>query len=145
MQSERRIVSHNSIDDLVVTRTQLLSLYNEIATHPPEVGDIAIPEKIQRFCESLIDYTAAAHFQLYQYFDENRERRKAVIEVAEKAFPKISRCTDNILEFNDKYETLDALKDDGKIAALRDDLSYLGETLADRIELEDQVIQAMAR
>ncbi len=145
MQNERRVVTHNSIDDLVITRTQLLSLYNEIATHPPQVGDAEVPEKIQRFCESLIDYTAAAHFQLYQYFDEKRERRRAVIEVAEKAFPKISECTDSILEFNDKYESLEPLKDDSKIAVLRDDLSFLGETLADRIELEDQVIQAMAR
>lgn len=143
MQKERRVVTHNSIDDLVVTRTQLLSLYNEIATDPPRVGDAKVPERLQRFCESLIDYTAAAHFKLYQYFDEKRERRKAVIDVAEKAFPRISQCTDTILEFNDKYDRFEPIKDDNKLTKLRNDLSSLGETLADRIELEDEVIRAM--
>ncbi|MBL1432039.1 MAG: Rsd/AlgQ family anti-sigma factor [Gammaproteobacteria bacterium] len=143
MESERRTVTHNSIDELVITRTQLLSLYNEIATHPPQIGDAQVPELLQRFCESLIDYTAAAHFKLYQYFDENRERRRAVLDVAEKAFPRISQCTDSILDFNDKYDHPETIPDDDKLANLRTDLSCLGETLADRIELEDEVIRAL--
>ncbi|PCH61400.1 MAG: Rsd/AlgQ family anti-sigma factor [Gammaproteobacteria bacterium] len=143
MENERRVITHNSIDDLVLTRTHLLSLYNEIATHPPQVGDAGMPELLQRFCESLIDYTAAAHFKLYQYFDEKRERRKSVIDVAEKAFPRISQCTDHILEFNDKYDHPELIHDSNELASLRTDLSNLGETLADRIELEDKVIRAM--
>ena len=143
MENERRVVTHNSIDDLVITRTQLLSLYNEIATHPPQVGDVGVPELLQRFCESLIDYTATAHFKLYQYFDEKRERRKAVIDVAEKAFSPISQSTDSILEFNDKYDHPELIHDGDELASLRTDLSSLGETLAERIELEDKVIRAM--
>lgn len=143
MENERRTVTHNSIDDLVVTRTQLLSLYNEIATHPPQIGDVEVPVILQRFCESLIDYTATAHFKLYQYFEEKRERRKAVIDVAEKAFPRISQCTDSILEFNDKYDQPETIPDGDQLSHLKTDLSILGETLADRIELEDQVIRAM--
>ena len=143
MENERRVVTHNSIDDLVLTRTQLLSLYNEIATHPPQVGDADVPELLQRFCESLIDYTATAHFKLYQYFDEKRERRRAVLDVAEKAFPLISQCTDTILEFNDKYDHPELIEDTGKLNNLKTDLSSLGETLADRIELEDEVIRAI--
>ncbi len=143
MENERRLVTHSSIDALVVTRTQLLSLYNEIAIHPPQVGDVTVPELLQRFCQSLIDYTATAHFKLYQYFDEKRERRRAVLDVAEKAFPRISQCTDSILEFNDKYDHPETIHDDNKLASLKTDLSNLGETLADRIELEDKVIRAM--
>ncbi len=143
MENERRLVTHSSIDELVLTRTQLLSLYNEIAIHPPQVGDAAVPELLRQFCQSLIDYTATAHFKLYQYFDEKRERRKAVIDVAEKAFPRIAKCTDSILEFNDKYDHPETINDDSKLASLKTDLSNLGETLADRIELEDKVIRAM--
>ncbi len=143
MENERRVVTHNSIDDLVLTRTKLLSLYSEIATHPPQVGDAEAPELLQRFCESLIDYTAMAHFKLYQYFEEKRERRRAVLDVAQKTLPLISQCTDTILEFNDKYDHPEPIEDTRKIDNLKTDLSCLGETLADRIELEDKVIRAM--
>jgi regulator of sigma D len=48
--------------------------------------------------------------------------------------------TDVILRFNDKYE---AMSFDNSIEFLAVDLSNLGECLADRIQLEDQVIAAM--
>jgi regulator of sigma D len=48
------------------------------------------------------------------------------------------------LRFNDKYESVDLLNGDKEILVLLDsDLSRLGETLAERIHLEDQVIGAM--
>ena len=143
MKNERRVVTHNSIDDLVITRTQLLSLYSEIAMHQPIEEDAQVPELLQRFCESLIDYTAAAHFRLYQYFDERRERRQAVINTAQRVFPRISKCTDTILAFNDKYDRLRRGANRKRLANLRNDLSSLGEVLADRIELEDEVIRAL--
>jgi regulator of sigma D len=49
-----------------------------------------------------------------------------------------------ILRFNDKYEAVDLLNGNREILDLLDsDLSHLGETLAERIQLEDQVIGAM--
>ena len=47
---------------------------------------------------------------------------------------RIQTTTDNLLDFNDKYLALDDLK------TLTSDLSALGEELAQRFELEDQVI-----
>ena len=48
--------------------------------------------------------------------------------------------TDYIVKFNDKYENF-AWKD--QTEELAEDLSALGEMLADRIQLEDRVIQAV--
>jgi regulator of sigma D len=95
---------------------------------------------LRRFCEALIDYTASAHFQLYRYLADNRERRQSVLAIADELYPKIVETTDQILRFNDKYESMSI---DNSIEFLAVDLSNLGECIADRIQLEDQVISAM--
>ncbi len=95
---------------------------------------------LKEFCETLVDYTASAHFQLYRFIEEGRERRKAVLKVADKVYPKISETTEKILDFNDSYD-FDEHCDN--ISRLSDDLSQLGEILADRIQMEDQVVNAL--
>ena len=95
---------------------------------------------LRKFCEALIDYTASAHFQLYRYLADNKERRTSVLSIADHVYPKIVETTDTILRFNDKYE---AMSLDNSIEFLAIDLSNLGECIADRIQYEDQVIAAM--
>ena len=48
--------------------------------------------------------------------------------------------TESILEFNDKYEGNAVVS---RPEELKNDLSTLGETLAQRIELEDKVIKEL--
>jgi len=137
---ERRVQSHHAIDELVASRTDLLALYSRIAGHQPFANDREIPELFKKFCEILVDYTANAHFHLYKFIAENNERRRSVREIARVNYPKISATTDSIVQFNDKYDHgIDKID----LAALKNDLSALGEILADRIELEDQVVSAM--
>jgi len=96
---------------------------------------------LREFCEALIDYTASAHFQLYRYLADNRERRTSVMNVADELYPKIVETTDQILRFNDKYE---AMSLDNSVEFLAVDLSNLAECIADRIQCEDEVISAMS-
>ena len=96
---------------------------------------------LRTFCETLIDYTASAHFQLYRYLADNRERRASVLSIADELYPKIVETTDQILRFNDKYE---AMSLDNSVEFLALDLSNLAECIADRIECEDVVITAMS-
>ena len=99
---------------------------------------------MQDFCQALIDYAASAHFQLYRYISDKLERRTPVIEVAGSIYPRIAQTTDMILRFNDRYEGVDLMRCDGAVLErLASDLSALGETLAERIQLEDRVISAM--
>ena len=137
---ERRAQSHREINSLVETRTDTLSLLSELASKQPFKPEQSTQQLLQNFCESLIDYTATAHFQLYRHIDENKERRVAAREIAEKVYPRISETTQAIVDFNDKYDCEDHCDNLGDLA---DDLSKLGEDLADRIELEDQVIQVL--
>lgn len=138
---ERRAQSHREIRSLVETRTDTLALLSELASKQPFKPEHATQELLQDFCESLIDYTATAHFQLYRHIDENKERRVAAREIAEKVYPRISETTQSFLAFNDKYDCEDHCDN---LSDLADDLSKLGEELADRIELEDQVIGVLS-
>jgi regulator of sigma D len=138
---ERRARSHQEINDLVECRTGALSLYSELASRQPFKPEHETQQLLQSFCESLIDYTASAHFQLYRHVDENRERRQPVKDVAESVYPTIADITQKILDFNDKYDCEDHC---GDFSHLAEDLSYLGERLADRIELEDRLISVLS-
>jgi len=141
---ERRSQSHRAIQKLVDHRTQMLSLYGELAAHRPYTGDgnfEYINNLVQRFCQALIDYTADAHFRLYRFVDNNKERRATVSNVAEKVYPYIEESTQLILDFNDKYDSDDKQKD---LSSLERDLSLLGEKLADRIEQEDRLVDVLS-
>ena len=142
--SERRGRSREKLATLVKTRSETLSLYSELASQRPFEADEVTSEALQEFCQALIDYAASAHFQLYRYISDKLERRTPVLDVADKIYPKIVRTTDSILRFNDKYQDVDLLNEGRELLSLLDtDLSSLGETLAERIQLEDKVISAM--
>ena len=117
-----------------------MSLLAELASRQPFSPEPATEDTLRRFCQALMDYTASAHFQLYRYIADNRERRQSVLAIAEKIYPRIVETTDVILRFNDKYESMSL---DNSVEFLDVDLSSLGETLAERIQLEDEVISAM--
>ncbi|MGD2075916.1 MAG: Rsd/AlgQ family anti-sigma factor [Gammaproteobacteria bacterium] len=143
-ETDRRSGSRERLVTLVKTRSETLSLYNDLARQRPFEADDVTSDALQDFCQALIDYTASAHFQLYRFISDRTERRIPVLEVADKVYPRIAQTTDVILRFNDRYETVDLLNGDREALRLLDaDLSRLGETLAERIQLEDQVIGAM--
>jgi len=142
--TDRRSRSREKLATLVKSRTETLSLYTELANQRPFEADEITREALQEFCQSLIDYAASAHFQLYRFIADQLERRVAVLEVADSIYPRIVQTTDRILRFNDKYENVNFLHGNGEALDVLDtDLSHLGEALAERIQLEDRVIGAM--
>ncbi len=118
----------------------MLSLYSNLAEQHPFSNIESVSELLEKFCESMIDYTADAHFRLYRFIDERRERRQEVLDVANKVYGRIVETTQTILDFNDQYDSSDHTL---SVDTLETDLSRLGEHLAERIELEDQIISAM--
>jgi regulator of sigma D len=138
--TDRRSNAAEKLDGLVTSRTATLALLAELATRQPFHPEPSMEKALREFCEALIDYTASAHFQLYRYLSDNRERRNSVLSIADRLYPTIIETTDVILRFNDKYESMSL---DNSVEFLASDLSNLGECLADRIQSEDQVIVAM--
>lgn len=141
VSGERRVRSALLVNKIVDARTEMLALYSQLAAKRPFIRDTSVPSLLQQFCQSLVDYTAHAHFQLYRHFAENRERRAPVSKVADQIYPRILGITQSILDFNEKYDCEDHCEG---LTALDKDLSVLGEQLADRIELEDKLISVFA-
>lgn len=139
--ADRRSQSQSDVSALVLSRSGTLSLYADLASHRPYSENEKFSEELKKFCQALIDYTASAHFQLYQHLDENKERRRPVMNVANEVYSAIAKTTDLILTFNDRYG------EDADISShmehVEHDLSILGEALADRILNEDMIIDAM--
>ena len=139
---ERRSSSITKLQTLLQTRTETLALLNQLAAMRPFNAEEGVQAVLQEFCESLVDYTASAHFQLYRFIEDGTERRTTVKDIATKVYPLISNTTRFILDFNEKYE------DDSQLSAFQDldrDLSLLGEVLADRITEEDEIIDVLTQ
>ena len=139
---ERRATVKNKFHTLIETRTETLALYNQLIAQRPFDVDDTLLEMLQEFCESLVDYSASAHFQLYTFIESGKERRGNVKSIAEQVYPEIAQSTKVILEFNEKYDVANGNSD---LKDLDRDLSRVGEHLADRIQDEDKIISAMSR
>jgi len=109
-------------------------------TSPDGIQDIA-PVALQELLNIMVDYMAMGHFTVYQRIIEGKERRGAVQEAAEIAYPGIGETTDVMVEFNDTYENFSGAEEEQK--QIREDLSKLGEMLAIRGELEDEILNAL--
>lgn len=136
---ERRTLSLHHIKVLLAARNETLTLYSQLAAKTPFEKHPSAKKLLQTFCAALVDYTAGAHFELYRYLDENKERRQSLLRVADDTYPAICDITQQILDFNDKYDC----EEHCDLKALAADLSRIGELLADRAGLEDLLIHAM--
>ena len=139
---ERRVESHNKLNTLLDTRKETLLCLNQLASMRPFKVDEELQNLLQEFCESLIDYTASAHFQLYSFIEAGNERRSTIRSLADSVYPNIAGSTQAILDFNEKYDCSDTCNN---LANLDGDLSTLGEILAGRISHEDQIIEHLIK
>lgn len=137
---DRRQQTKSAIDRLLEERQEVLVCYEQVAGIRPYNEKSKNPELLEKFSQLLMDYIAAGHFGLYQRITEGSERRRKVLEVAEKIYPSIAKTTEKALDFNDVYDKADKSE---PFNAVSDRLSDLGEVLAHRIELEDKLITAM--
>jgi len=144
---ERRKDLGETLEALKEQRQQTLMAYcNLTGVSSPDqsksgsVKDIA-PVALQEFLNVMVDYIAMGHFTVYQRIIEGKERRGAVQSAADRVYPSIGETTDIMVEFNDKYENFDGSDEDQD--ALRADMSRLGEMLAIRGDLEDEILQAL--
>ncbi len=134
---DRRNQTNKIISELVQERQQVWSLYCTAAGLEPYSNRDSVESKVKEFCQILVDYISLGHFGIYQRIADGRERRSKVVKIAAEVYSKIASTTDAAVAFNDKY---DQLSGDALVNNLSSDLSRLGEALAARIELEDQLI-----
>jgi regulator of sigma D len=137
---ERRTKTQDLIDKLLLERQEMLVLFCQVAGLEPYNRSSSLDSMLQAFCQVLIDYTAFGHFEVFGRISDGNERRSGVVRVAEKIYPEFVTASETVVAFNDKYDLSDHAQ---KLDHLPEDLSRLGEELAVRIELEDQLLAAM--
>ena len=145
---DRRLHTHSFVEKLLLERQDMLVLFCQVAGLDLQLKprkpatEAQVQQLLDEFCQILVDYIAAGYFILYQRLLEQRERRQAVLKLAQQLYPAIADTTEIALQFNEKYENPSHFKLT-QLAELQHDLSRLGEQLAQRIELEDQLLSSL--
>lgn len=131
--------THQMIDRWLSQRQEALVRYFDISS------DIAADQQstpLQAFCETLMDYVSAGHFEVYeQLVREAKEFDDGGLELARKLYPRVEATTQVIVDFNDKYDTQDHTNK--HVSDLPTDMSRLGEAMTERFEMEDQLIERL--
>lgn len=133
------------IDRWLNERQELLVIYCKLSglNAFEKKDDSAVdPERIQAFCQILVDYISAGHFEVYeQLLKEGKEFNDGGLELAGKIYPKIQSTTELLLNFNDKFDTKDHCNE--LKGQFPDQLSMVGQALEERFTLEDQLIEVL--
>ncbi len=130
------------IDTWLNRRQELIVQFYELSSCKPLCIDSQpLAERIQGFCQSMMDYCSAGHFEIYeQLMAEAREFEDGSLEYAESVVPVLDRLTGRCVDFNDLYDKDCPFE---ALASLPTELSGLGETLEERFQLEDQLIERL--
>lgn len=141
---ERRARTRKEIKKLIEDRNSVLSQYYNLAkiteNSEDDLGNTA--DLLEEFCQELVDYMATGHFEIYRRIEDGNERRDEILTLAEKIMPRINTTTQVAIAFNDLYDDTSNLDGDA-IDQLPNYLAKLGEELATRIDLEDQLINTL--
>lgn len=124
-------------------RIELTQDYEAIVT--PAVNEELVDElsiRINKFCQTLVDYVSAGHFEIYnELITEAREFNDGSLGTGMDLCKAIDASTDLALEFNDKFE--DNNHNSQLLSQLPRHLVELGSVLNLRFELEDHLISAV--
>ena len=127
---------------LLAARQESLVLYHRLAALKPFTLADPVRHQLRRFRQTLVDYLALGPFEVFQALEEQPvdSPYQQARELAQKLYTRIARTTQAALAFHDRY---DGDPSDPALAKLDEELSRLGESLAARIELEDQIVAAV--
>jgi regulator of sigma D len=142
VNTERRQRASQLIAELQNERQEVWSLYCHVAELKPFSANDTVKNLLTRFAQLLVDYVSLGHFGVYERLLAGTERRHSVLSVAKAIYPEFSSITEAAISFNDKYENIEEIN---SFDDLEQDLSALGESLAQRIVLEDQLCELMHR
>ena len=95
--------------------------------------------KLQHFCQLLIDYISAGHFEVYdQLLKEAEAFNDDHAQLIDRVYPAITETTDTVLNFHETYDSEQHCEQ--ALSRLKEELSTLGEAISKRFSLEDELI-----
>ena len=126
-----------AVDNWLQSRQDLLVSFCHLAGINSTSGSLPESTEITLFCESLVDYLSAGHFEVFDMLVKE-DREGAALK--QKFYPKLTKTTDAALRFNDRFaESMPAQE-----ALFDEALADLGETLEERFKLEDSLISYLS-
>ena len=131
---------HKLIDAWLAERKQLITEYNHLhdRSGPGQHPDTALAS----FCDVLVDYMSAGHFEIYEQLVREAEdfKDQRGLDLARQLYPRIETITEQAVAFNDLYADTQAVADEAQMQAR---LTSLGAMLHERFELEDCLIEVL--
>lgn len=133
------------IDSWLEERQEWLVRYCQLAGLQPfdrEKNTLPQANEIREFCQIMVDYLSAGHFEIYdQVVSKCEVHGPKSLAQAQDLYPKINASTDTALNFNDKYA--EPMADDIAMDDFDKDLSNLGQEMEERFEFEDELIHIL--
>jgi regulator of sigma D len=130
---------HQLIDRWLTEREELVKAYRELEAKSDTLG--ADHQVLLTFCEALVDYCSAGHFEVYEQLNSEAKAfgDERGLELADQYYPRINAITEKAMAFNDHCDNGDWSHAD-EVAA---ELKALGGLLHERFELEDLLIEVL--
>ncbi|PKM22644.1 MAG: Rsd/AlgQ family anti-sigma factor [Gammaproteobacteria bacterium HGW-Gammaproteobacteria-14] len=120
-------------------RQQLITLLNSL---PPLIASNAqrnpLPQRIQEFCQLLMDYISAGYFEIYRELAEEARCLRRNNGLDASVLKRLDISTDAALSFNDDFDTPEHIRILQNRLPQR--LADLRSKLQERFALEDQLI-----
>lgn len=128
------------IDRWLAERKQLILQYSVLRDRatPVEQPD----QTLDRFCDVLVDYVSAGHFEIYEQLVREAEafNDERGLQLVQQIYPRIETITQSAVAFNDAYGEVTSELDEEQMQA---ELRRLGALLHERFELEDCLIEVL--
>ncbi|NQD93814.1 sigma D regulator [Pseudomonas sp. CrR25] len=130
---------HLLIDRWLQERQELVAAFAAIGESPQAPS--ANAQALQRFCEVLVDYVSAGHFEVYEQLTNEAKAfgDQRGLDLAKRIYPRIEAITEVALSFNDRCDNGDCRDS----VSLGEELKRLGQLLHERFELEDCLIEVL--
>jgi len=137
--TERVGGSNKLVDHWLIARKQLLvSYYNLVGIKPGKGSYLQLNEKaLDDFCHHLVEYLSAGHFSIYERIISEMEGSSPLF-AARQIYPQLEANTVQIMGYYDTH--LENAIDEDNWLGFQEALSGIGEALAARFTLEDQLI-----
>ena len=129
----------NLIDRWLDKRQLVVVRYCQLSQADEESQLMTLPDSsaLKSFSNDLVDYLSLGHFEVFENLLNQFPEQEKLPDLS-TIYPVITETTDHCMEFNDRYQ--DAIPDNADLEA---DLSELGVILAQRFDLEEQLLEAL--
>lgn len=124
------------VEELREERSAVWALYCKMAGMKPFSNISSMKPLLTEFSQLLIDYISLGHFGVYEHLLNDKKDEADALSLANELYPKFTSTTASAVDFTDEY---DGQSPSFNLDNFVKDLSKLGENLADRMELEDQL------